>query len=350
MFSKVIFLITVWKNGKLIDMKDKPFDNEEELRKSLLSNLNIIPVEEISDGEDKMIKAWKTEFPLEDFGSIDILGVGDGGGIYLIETKLFRNEDKRRIIAQVLDYSAGLWKHYGYDPDRFLEKLKESGHGEIPEDESFYEKIGQNLKDANYRILIAMDKATEQVKNLIEFLNKHADLKFLALEVKRYVGSGLEIVLPHIYGEEITREHSVSLPPIWPPEKLKPEINKISDQKLRERLTKIMELALRKNIFAISRGKIPQFSIRHVKGKILHIDIQGNIYAFFGINEIRKFRSNEDRYRFVENLKALNLLPKDINPNDVKSGRFLMKRLNELTDNDFIKLLAMIEKRFADSS
>ena len=226
--------------------------------------------------------------------------------------------------------------------------MKESGHGEIPENESFYEKIGQNLRGANYRILIAMDKVTKQVKNLIEFLNKHTDLKFLALEIKRYVGNGLEIILPYTYGGEIIREPSPQ-PPIWVREKLEPEIEKISDLQLRERLTKIMEIALRKKAFDPSRGKVPQFSIKHVGGKVLNFDIHGNIYAFFGINEVRKFPSNEDRYRFVEKLKALKLLPKDINPDDVKSGRILTKRLNDLTDDEFTQLITLIQEILTNS-
>ena len=337
-------MIRVSKNGKLVDVKDQPFNNEKELKESLLSNLNIIPVEEISGGEDKTIVAWRTEFPLEDFGSVDILGIGDGGGIYLIETKLFQNKDRRKIIAQVLDYSTGLWKYYGYDPDGFLEKLMESGYGELPEDESFYEKIKDNLRSGNYKILIAMDSINEQVKILIEFLNKHTNLKFLALELKRYVGNGLEILIPYIYGKEITREPPPPQPPLWTPEKLKPEIEKVSDPQLKERLMKILDLALRKNVFDPSRGKIPQFSIKHVGGKILHFDVHGSIYAFFGINEMKKFPSNEDRYRFVEKLKALGLLPKDINPDDVKSGKNLAKRLNDLTDNEFTQLINVIQE------
>jgi len=337
-------LIRVSKNGKPVDVKDQPFNNEEELRKSLLSNLNIIPVEEISDGEDKVIVAWRTEFPLGDFGSVDILCVGDGGGIYLIETKLFQNTDRRRIIAQVLDYSTGLWKYYGYDPDDFLEKLMENGCGEIPEDEIFYEKIRDSLRSGNYKILIAMDSITEQVKNLIEFLNKHTNIKFLALELKRYVGDGLEIIIPYIYGKEITREPLPPQPPVWTHEKLKQEFEKISDSPLRERLMKILDLALRKNAFDPSRAKIPQFSIKHVGGKILNFDINGSIYAFFGVNEIRKFPSNEDRYRFVEKLKALGLLPKDINPDDIKSGKILTKRLNDLRDDEFTQLINLIQE------
>ena len=116
---------------------------------------------------------------------------------------------------------------------------------------------------------------------MVEFLNKHTNLKFLALELKRYVGNGLEIIIPYIYGKEITREPPPPQPPLWTPEKLKPEIEKVSDSQLKERLTKILDLALEKNVFDPSRGKVPQFSIKHIGGKILNFDIHGSIYAFF---------------------------------------------------------------------
>ena len=118
----------------------------------------------------------------------------------------------------------------------------------------------------------------------------------------------------------------------------------LNKEALKERLMKILDLALRKNVFDPSRGKVPQFSIKHIGGKILNFDIHGSIYAFFGVNEIRKFPSNEDRYRFVENLKALGLLPKDINPDDVKSGKILTKRLNDLTDNEFTRLITLVQE------
>jgi hypothetical protein len=42
--------------------------------------------------------------------SVRLASVGDGGGIYLIETKLFKNQDKRKVVAQTLDYAAdGPW-------------------------------------------------------------------------------------------------------------------------------------------------------------------------------------------------------------------------------------------------
>ena len=107
---------------------------------------------------------------------------------------------------------------------------------------------------------------------------------------------------------------------------------------------KVFDLALRKKHSTPFRGKVPQFSIKRVGGKILNFDIHGNIYAFLGVNEIRKFPSNEDRCRFVEKLKALGLLPKNINPDDIKSGKILTKRLNDITDDEFTQLINLIQE------
>ena len=50
------------------------------------------------------------EFPTQ-AGPIDILAVDELGTLYVIETKLYRNPDKRNVVAQVLDYGAALWRH-----------------------------------------------------------------------------------------------------------------------------------------------------------------------------------------------------------------------------------------------
>jgi hypothetical protein len=43
-------------------------------------------------------------------GPIDALGINKDGEIYIIETKLYKNPDKRLVVAQVLDYGASLWQ------------------------------------------------------------------------------------------------------------------------------------------------------------------------------------------------------------------------------------------------
>jgi hypothetical protein len=53
---------------------------------------------------------------------IDILSIDHDGEIYIIETKLYRNVDKRHVLAQVLDYGAALWGLVN-DPDVWLQEL-----------------------------------------------------------------------------------------------------------------------------------------------------------------------------------------------------------------------------------
>ncbi len=343
-------MIIIRKDGKRIDLQPKPFDDEEDLRKHLLLDLNVIPVADVSE-DDKNIISWRSEFPLT-VGSIDLAAVGDGGGIYLIETKLFKNPDKRQVVAQALDYAADLWKSYAKNPEKFLEKLQESGQGEIPEDEDFQENIKQNLRDAKYYILIAMDVVTTQIKDLIQFLRKHTDFKVMALDLERYGCDGLEITHARTYGEEISRELPAKVESHWwSPEQLRVELERISDTSLKDRLQKMLEWAVNKNLFAQSRGKGPQFSLKSSGGKIVGVAAEdGNLYASFGTIERGKYSSDESRYKFVEDLKALGLLPQDTNPDDVRSGRNLSKKLKQLTEEEFDKLLELLERHLMATS
>jgi len=68
-------------------------------------NPDILPIEEIKENA-RLITLVK-EFRV-DVGSIDILGIDGEGDLYIIETKLYKNPDKRQVLAQVLDYGASL--------------------------------------------------------------------------------------------------------------------------------------------------------------------------------------------------------------------------------------------------
>jgi hypothetical protein len=65
------------------------------------------------------------EFPTVS-GPIDALGIDQDGNIYVIETKLAKNPDKRYVLAQVLDYGAALWRTYE-NGDEFIARLEIGG-------------------------------------------------------------------------------------------------------------------------------------------------------------------------------------------------------------------------------
>ncbi|MFQ3675128.1 MAG: hypothetical protein SNJ64_01125 [Endomicrobiia bacterium] len=124
--------IIISKNGKNAQKIDKStFKKEDYLQKYIHDNPESIPLYDIK--EDIRLLILAREFPT-DSGPIDALGVDKDGKIYLVETKLYKNPDKRLVVAQVLDYGAFLWRSYS-NFDKFARIL----------DEKVHEKFGVNL-------------------------------------------------------------------------------------------------------------------------------------------------------------------------------------------------------------
>lgn len=87
---------------------ESSFGKEDSLQSYPYDNPDIIPIYDID--EDARLYIAAREFSTE-HGPIDALGFDHVGNVYIIETKLFRNADKRRVVAQMLDYGAALWRH-----------------------------------------------------------------------------------------------------------------------------------------------------------------------------------------------------------------------------------------------
>jgi len=159
-------------NAVKIDKAD--FKKEGHLQDFIHNNPDSIPLYEIQ--EDKKLFVAAREFPTES-GPVDAIGVDKDGDIYIIETKLFKNPDKRTVIAQVLDYGASLWKHFR-DFDEFTTKLNEKVQPKFNltfeekvkeifdlEDENFQslrDSIKTNLQSGNIKFVILMDSLNER--------------------------------------------------------------------------------------------------------------------------------------------------------------------------------------------
>ena len=87
----------------------EPFAGEELLQSYIADNPEVLPLEEI-ESDLRMIPVGK-EFPTH-HGPIDVLMVDTSGNVYVVETKLCKSNDKRSVVAQVLDYGAALWDEY----------------------------------------------------------------------------------------------------------------------------------------------------------------------------------------------------------------------------------------------
>ena len=102
--------IIISKDGKDAERIDKSdLAREDYLQEYIHTNPESLPLYEIKEDIRLLIAA--REFQAGD-GRIDALGIDAAGGIYVIETKLYRNPDKRLVVAQVLDYGAALWTEF----------------------------------------------------------------------------------------------------------------------------------------------------------------------------------------------------------------------------------------------
>lgn len=210
--------IIISKEGANAVKVDKTtFKKEGHMQDFIQHNPDSIPVYEIQ--EDKKLFVAAREFPTES-GPIDAMGVDKDGDIYIVETKLFKNPDKRTVIAQVLDYGASLWKHYG-DFDGFMTKLNDKVQSKFNltfeekakqifdlEDEQYQtlkNSMKTNLQSGNIKFVILMDSLEERLKDLILYINQHSQFDIYAVQLEYYKFEEYEIIIPKLFGGEIKK-------------------------------------------------------------------------------------------------------------------------------------------------
>jgi len=180
--------------------------------------------------DDKKLLILKREFPTNS-GPIDALAIDKDGEIYIIETKLYKNPDKRTVIAQALDYGAALWAHQ-IDFSRFLEIIekemqikfgltfeeKARDYFELQDEtiEVLKASIQNNLKDGKLKFIILMDSIDIRLKDLIVYVNQNSKFDIFGVQFKFYKVDNYEIVIPKLFGAEVKKDLSPrSIKIIW---------------------------------------------------------------------------------------------------------------------------------------
>lgn len=218
--------IIVTRNGRDAEkLEEEGFEYEDKMQEYIDNNPLVIPLHDIKENLKLLIIT--REFPVYS-GSIDHLAVDNEGNIYVIETKLFKNQDKRKIIGQVLDYGSSIWNENSLDSEWFREKIEsfceknskktfkekvmESFELSEEEFEGYQQTLKNNLVNGNFRFVVLMDKLDENLKNLIRFINKKSDFAIYVVELEYYKHKDFEIVIPKLFGSEIEKDANVSSP------------------------------------------------------------------------------------------------------------------------------------------
>jgi hypothetical protein len=215
--------IIISSNGdKAVKVEKSSIDKEDYLQKYIYENPESIPLYDIK--EDIRLLILAREFPTNS-GPIDAIGIDQEGTIYIIETKLFKNPDKRTVVAQALDYGAALWKHSN-DFNEFVsilnnhtqknfklnvnDKLKEFFEMSDEELESLLDKVKNNLSDGILKFVVLMDSLDDRLKDLILYVNQNSQFDIYAVELEYYKHDTYEIIIPKLYGAEVKKDIGVS--------------------------------------------------------------------------------------------------------------------------------------------
>ncbi len=213
--------IIISKDGKNARKFTKlDFEQEKEIQKYLEINPDIVPIYEID--EDKELLILAREFRT-DHGPIDALGTDKDGEIYIIETKLSTNSDRRHVVAQVLDYGASLEKNM--DSNEFLrqlgnatyenykqnlnERLQSKFKTDDEETQKTVDNIKKNFTDGRFKFVVLLDKIDSRLKDLVYFISKNSSFNIYPVEFEYYKFDDYQIIIPKLYGAEIKKSTEI---------------------------------------------------------------------------------------------------------------------------------------------
>lgn len=185
------------------------YAQEANLQRLLAKSPDLLPG---CDGSESVA----VEFQVPGVGYADLVCVSKTGFVTVVECKLQSNPDiRRRVVGQVLAYASGLWRLSYEAFDAAFSAVHGAALAEGFEalgewnEEQFRSTLSANLEEGNFSLVLAVDSITDELKQIVSYLNTHSDagLQVLAVELDYAAGHGVEILMPQTYGEE-TASHA----------------------------------------------------------------------------------------------------------------------------------------------
>lgn len=197
-------------------------NEDQELQAILLRNLDLLPGDQIDPANPRQWLLVKREMPVpdpntgEDRWSIDFLLADQDGIPTFVECKRFMDTRARReVVGQVLEYVANghfywtkeLMRDFAeaaaQETGRTLDDAVRSIAPGIETPDLFFERMQENLREAQVRIVFFMEESPMELRSLVDFLNKQMERsEVLLVEARQYRINGRDdrVVVPTLFG------------------------------------------------------------------------------------------------------------------------------------------------------
>ncbi len=193
---------------------------ESQIQRLLFDHPQVLPILELDETFGPAVPVGR-EVGTE-VGPIDALFVSPGGGITVVEAKLWRNPEARReVVGQIIDYATALsaWSYERLDAAcvtasgvSLYELVSSHAGDELPNDEaSFIDAVSRNLRHGRFLLLVVGDGIREEVERMASYVQTAPRLQFhLALvELRLYASDDdrIRLAVPSVVAKtaEITR-------------------------------------------------------------------------------------------------------------------------------------------------
>jgi hypothetical protein len=208
----------IGKDQDLLELNEQAFDTEDVLQELLAKYPKLLAGEQLDMREPRRWLFVSRELSVPDGSdvrrwSLDHLFIDQEAVPTLVEVK--RSTDsriRREVVGQMLDYAANsviYWpiehlvtsfekvcESQAQDPAQVLDEFL---GGQDPD--AFWSQVKTNLRAGKVRLVFVADKIPTELQRIVEFLNEQMDpAEVVAVEVKRFLGQGMETLVPRLVG------------------------------------------------------------------------------------------------------------------------------------------------------
>ena len=196
-------------------------DEAKELQSLLANNFDLLAGEQITPLHPRRWLLIRKEMPVPDPNSggsrwsVDFLFVDQDSVPTFVECKRFNDTRSRReVVGQVMEYAANGQFYWDREILKSFSEKTAADTGEALDDalakiqqeeqitaDLFFQRVEENLKEGNVRLIFFMEEAPSELKSIVEFLNKQLDrTEMLIVEACQFEKEGLRVVAPSLFG------------------------------------------------------------------------------------------------------------------------------------------------------